>query len=72
MNAKLDKFTAARIRRFTATGMAVQKALPFERPRFGGRPQMLQMRGLQDHRNAESGSELLRRHLYMKDTAAVG
>ena len=40
MNGKLDKFTAARIRRFTATGMAVQKALPFDRPRFGGRPQM--------------------------------
>lgn len=41
MDAKLDKFTAARIRRFTATGMAVQKALPFERPRFGSRPQMI-------------------------------
>ena len=41
MNGKLDKFTAARIRRFTATGMAVQKALPFERARFGSRPQMI-------------------------------
>jgi hypothetical protein len=40
MNAKLDKFTAARIRRFTATGMAVQKGLPFERPRFE-KPQMM-------------------------------
>lgn len=41
MNEKLDKFTAARIRRFTATGMAVQKGLPFERPRFGGKPQLM-------------------------------
>jgi len=41
MNGKTDKFTAARIRRFTATGMAVQKALPFERPRFAGRPQLM-------------------------------
>lgn len=41
MNEKIDKFTAARIRRFTATGMAVQKALPFERPRFGAKPQMI-------------------------------
>ena len=40
MNDKLDKFTAARIRRFTATGMAVQKALPFERPRFGAKSQL--------------------------------
>ena len=41
MNGKLDKFTAARIRRFTATGLAVQKPLPFDRPRFGGKPQMI-------------------------------
>ena len=41
MNEKTDKFTAARIRRFTATGLAVQKALPFERLRFGSRPQMI-------------------------------
>jgi hypothetical protein len=40
MNGKIDKFTAARIRRFTATGMAVQKGLPFDRPRFTARPLM--------------------------------
>ena len=41
MNGKLDKFTAARIRLFQTTGMAVQKPLPFDRPRFGGKPQMM-------------------------------
>ena len=58
MDAKLDKFTAARIRRFTATGMAVQKALPFERPRFGGRPQMT-MAMPEQKRVAQSGSAKL-------------
>lgn len=41
MNGKLDKFTAARIRRFNATGLAVQKALPFERLRFEAKTQMI-------------------------------
>jgi len=31
MEARMNPFTAARIRRFKATGMAVQKSLPFER-----------------------------------------
>jgi len=41
MNGKTDKFTAARIRLFTATGMAVQKGLPFDRPRVGGQARMI-------------------------------
>lgn len=40
MNAKIDKFTAARIRLFTNTGMAVQKGLPFGPPPFTGQPRM--------------------------------
>jgi hypothetical protein len=38
---KLDKFTAARIRLFQATGMAVQKPLPFDGPRFGAKRPMI-------------------------------
>lgn len=41
MNGKTDKFTAARIRLFTATGMAVQRGLPFDRPRVGGQARMI-------------------------------
>lgn len=41
MDGKIDKFTAARIRLFTATGMAVQKGLPFNPPPFGGQPRMI-------------------------------
>jgi hypothetical protein len=37
MSEKIDKFTAARIRHFRATGIAVQKTLPFDRPRIGRR-----------------------------------
>jgi hypothetical protein len=40
MTEKTDKFTAARIRLFTATGMAVQKALPFDRPRLSGQTRL--------------------------------
>jgi hypothetical protein len=32
MDGKIDKFTAARIRLFTRTGMASQRRLPFDRP----------------------------------------
>ncbi len=41
MKEKIDKFTAARIRHFHSTGMAVQKALPFDRSRVDLRPAML-------------------------------
>jgi len=62
MNGKLDKFTAARIRLFQSTGMAVQKPLPFDRPRFGARSQMTmgmtgQRPGVQNGR--ASGSDKL-------------
>lgn len=41
MSWKTDKFTAARIRLFHATGMAKQKPLPFDRPRTSGSARMM-------------------------------